>query len=129
MNTTYTIHQVYDALADEGYHADDINAAVNSFIDAETSDMDEAGWTDEDIAVLRVQLDSYEDFDDVAAYGDYDITADGAWTCSGPVRGECGVNHRTHDAAERHCAKDRRDVKRGHGGAAYSDRRPVPVGQ
>lgn len=47
------------------------------------------------------------------------------WTCEGSVRGECGTRHRTVDAATAHCREDDRDVKRGHGETAYSDRRPV----
>jgi hypothetical protein len=44
---------------------------------------------------------------------------------SGALRGECGVSHRSYDAAHAHCERDHRDVVRGNGGSAYSDRRPV----
>jgi hypothetical protein len=44
------------------------------------------------------------------------------YTCEGPVRGGCGVKHRTLGAAERHCQQDARDVKASHGRSAYSDR-------
>lgn len=50
----------------------------------------------------------------------------GAYACWGSVRGQCGVRHRTRDAALRHCEQDDRDVKLGNGGNAYSDRSPVP---
>jgi hypothetical protein len=51
------------------------------------------------------------------------------YECVGGVRGRCGVLHPTYEAAERHCRHDDNNVKRGHGRAAYSDRRPVPDGQ
>lgn len=54
-----------------------------------------------------------------------DEMVDEYWTCVGGVRGECGVHHRTEETAAAHCARDDRDVKRGHGSSAYSDRRPV----
>ncbi len=44
------------------------------------------------------------------------------YTCVGEVRGACGISHKTKEAARRHCEQDGRDVKRGHGKAAYSDR-------
>ena len=47
------------------------------------------------------------------------------WTCLGNVRGQCGVRHRTQDTASAHCDQDDRDVRRGHGRLAYSDRRPT----
>jgi len=46
------------------------------------------------------------------------------YTCSGDVRGECGVKHRTVGAAARHLSKDQRDC-RSIGG--YSDRRVVGI--
>ena len=49
------------------------------------------------------------------------------YTCCGSVRGYCGVHHRSIEAAGRCCAQDARDVRRGHGGGAYSDRAPVAV--
>ena len=39
----------------------------------------------------------------------------------GGVRGWCGHRHRAEATAERCADKDGRDVKRGHGGRAYSD--------
>lgn len=51
------------------------------------------------------------------------------WECVGPVRGRCGVQHQSEDAAAKHCELDGRQVRAGHGQAAYSDRRPVEVGQ
>lgn len=47
------------------------------------------------------------------------------YTCRGSVRGACGVTHKSIDTAIKCCAQDDRDVKRGHGGNAYSDRRVV----
>jgi hypothetical protein len=46
------------------------------------------------------------------------------WTCIGEVRGECGVKHRTEQAAQKCCDRDNRDCKRGHGPRSYSDRYP-----
>jgi hypothetical protein len=46
------------------------------------------------------------------------------YTCVGSVRGACGVRHRTLEAASRCCGQDHRDVQRGHGRSAYSDRTP-----
>lgn len=51
------------------------------------------------------------------------------YECVGPVRGRCGVRHGTIEAAWRHCEQDTRDIWRGHGSLAYSDRRPVPDGE
>ena len=47
------------------------------------------------------------------------------YTCTGPVRGNCGVRHRSLSAAVRCCARDMRDVRKGHGSSAYSDRQVV----
>ncbi len=47
------------------------------------------------------------------------------WVAEGAVRGSCGHKHRTAEAAAKCAAADDRAVKRGHGGNAYSDRRPV----
>lgn len=47
------------------------------------------------------------------------------WTCEGDVRGGCGIRHRTEGASQACCDRDTRNVKRGHSGGAYSDRRPV----
>ena len=44
------------------------------------------------------------------------------WTCQGSVRGECGVIHRTREAADRCCLQDHNGCHRTGG---YSDRRPV----
>lgn len=40
----------------------------------------------------------------------------------GPVRGSCGHRHKTAESAARCVWKDNRDVRRGHGRDAYSDR-------
>ena len=49
------------------------------------------------------------------------------WTCWGSICGGCGVLHRTEEAARKHCAKEQRDVQRGHpGGSSYTDMRPCP---
>lgn len=47
------------------------------------------------------------------------------WTCEGSVRGDCGVQHRTEDAAQEHCEQDERNDERVNGDSSYSDRRPV----
>ncbi len=47
------------------------------------------------------------------------------WTCEGSVRGGCGVRHRSEAAAQEHCRRDDRAVKRGNGRNSYSDRMPV----
>ncbi len=47
------------------------------------------------------------------------------WTCEGFVRGECGTKHRSEETARACCDRDHRNVKRGHGPNAYSDRAPV----
>jgi len=47
-------------------------------------------------------------------------------TCEGPVRGACGVIHRSVDGALKHCAVDAARCAR-IGGGAYSDRSPVRV--
>lgn len=44
------------------------------------------------------------------------------YTTWGPVRGCCGHRHRTIRAASACCDRDHRDVVRGHGETAYSDR-------
>jgi len=46
------------------------------------------------------------------------------YTCSGSVRGCCGVTHRTIDAARRCCDRDQRGCA-SLGGGAYSDRSVV----
>ena len=48
------------------------------------------------------------------------------YTCVG-FYGGCDVKHRTSSAADRCCSKHHRQIQRGHGGGAYSDRRPVAV--
>lgn len=52
-------------------------------------------------------------------------TTKATWTCIGPVRGTCGVKHRTEAAAVRCCDADQRDCRALPGGRSYSDRRPV----
>jgi len=53
------------------------------------------------------------------------------WTCEGPVRGCCGIHHRTPEAAERCCEADQRAVRRAYPSTfptrAYSDRAVVHV--
>ena len=53
------------------------------------------------------------------------------WTCEGSVRGCCGVKHKSHEAAEQHCAADNASATRGTSSGSltrpYSDRMPVPV--
>lgn len=49
------------------------------------------------------------------------------YTTEGPVRGTCGHRHRTPQAARRCAERDHRDVQRGHGPHAYSDRKVVRV--
>jgi len=44
------------------------------------------------------------------------------YTCTGGVRGDCGVTHRSIAAAVRCCRRDDRACKRGGG---YSDRRVI----
>ncbi len=44
------------------------------------------------------------------------------WTCSGSVRGGCGITHRSYGAAERCCERDGRQCRDGGG---YSDRSPI----
>ena len=56
MSTTNTTEQVRTTLTDEGHTDADVVAAMDSFIEADERDMDEAGWTAEDVAVLREQL-------------------------------------------------------------------------
>lgn len=43
----------------------------------------------------------------------------GYYTCSGTVRGDCGIKHRTPEAADRHA---RRDGKHCAAQGGYSDR-------
>lgn len=45
-----------DTLAGEGFAQDDVIAAVDSFIDADARDMEEVGWSAEDVQVIRDQL-------------------------------------------------------------------------
>ena len=45
----------------------------------------------------------------------------------GSVRGWCGHRHQTEATAGRCAAQDQRDVRRGHGGNAYSDMRVYAV--
>lgn len=47
------------------------------------------------------------------------------WVCYGPVRGWCGVRHRSEEAAKKHCEEDDQRVKERRGDRAYSDRRPL----
>lgn len=49
------------------------------------------------------------------------------WTCRGAVRGECGIMHRSFEAACECYERDRHMCKRIGGNNAYSDRRPVEV--
>ncbi len=53
------------------------------------------------------------------------------WSCSGSVRGSCGITHRSFKAAQACCDKDHRAVTKGQwSGAltrAYSDRAPYPI--
>ena len=56
MTTILTTGQVVNALISEGHAGDDAVAAIESFIDADTRDMDETGWAAEDVQVLRDQL-------------------------------------------------------------------------
>lgn len=49
------------------------------------------------------------------------------WIASGAVRGDCTHKHRTMEGARACVERDRRDVVRGHGGTAYSDRTVVRV--
>ena len=51
------------------------------------------------------------------------------WTTVGPVCGPCGHSHRTAETAQRCAERHQRDVKRGHGPRAYSDRIVVEVHQ
>jgi len=52
------------------------------------------------------------------------------WTCEGSVRGSCGINHRSHDAAMKCCERDHASIRRAYPSTfptrAYSDRHPVP---
>ena len=55
------------------------------------------------------------------------------YTCQGSVRGGCGVHHRTHLAAYRHCRRDILDCaslsRPGSLTRTYSDRHVVAVGR
>lgn len=51
--------------------------------------------------------------------------AAGTWTCDGIARGSCGTQHRSREAALRHCENDARHIKRVHGPDAVFDRSPV----
>lgn len=46
------------------------------------------------------------------------------WKCYGSIRGDCGVVHRSEQAAQAHCAEDGMHCV-ALGGGAYSDRVPV----
>jgi hypothetical protein len=49
-----------------------------------------------------------------------------SYTCQGSVRGDCGIKHRTREAAEAHCEADRQSVRKlnssGSLTRSYSDR-------
>ena len=49
------------------------------------------------------------------------------WVTEGPVRGGCGHKHRSEDAAAACIQRDNRNVKKGGGPRAYSDRVVVAV--
>jgi len=53
------------------------------------------------------------------------------WSCSGSVRGSCGITHGSFAAAWKCCQKDHRSVTKGQRGGSlthsYSDRAPYPV--
>lgn len=50
-----------------------------------------------------------------------------AYIATGSVRGDCGHRHRTPGAALACARQDGRNVKRGHGECAYSDRQPAAL--
>lgn len=45
-------------------------------------------------------------------------------TCYGHVRGQCGIAHRSHEAAQRCCDQDQRSC---HHQGGYSDRSPAVI--
>lgn len=53
------------------------------------------------------------------------------WTCEGSVRGSCGIQHRSYEAAQKCCERDQTKVRSAYPSQfptrAYSDRAPVPV--
>lgn len=44
------------------------------------------------------------------------------WTCTGPLKGNCGITHRTREEAQLCCARGRRLASPGQ----VHDREPVP---
>ena len=53
-----TTDQTVTTLTDEGFDQADVTAAMDSFLEADSRDMDEAGWSAEDVDVVRDQLNA-----------------------------------------------------------------------